>query len=423
VNASAPTPRSAESLLLRVADSEVPLGFVRDGPLIYLAARDRSAAWPVKLLRAGTAEARIGGTKVAGSARLVVARPERERALGLFAAKYGPEQFARWYADPARVVAVTVHDGAAPPPTGTDYRGWIEAEFDNVAADYDRHIFGNRINRLLRDRSLAVLRREFDGRGRLLEIGCGSGVETVPLLEAGHEIVAVDISDRMLDVVRSKARSVGRSEQLTTLHASAGEIRRYASELGLGSFDGAYSTYGAMNCEPRLSAIPPALHAVLAPGAPFVAAVFNRWCAFETVGYTLTGDFRRAAGRWADPVEVGASRFCVDVHAHSPEEFRTAFSPWFAARTWEAVPLLLPPSDLVAYAERFSRRFDRLARVDRFLGRLPGLRSVGDHFLMVLDRTDVPTSVDVRTEPAAAAAREPGQTSRTAPEPPPRMTT
>jgi len=376
-----------DSLELLLPDEKVPLGFVREGEVVYLVGRDRGARWPVELLRDGTARLAISGERASGSAELLVDPTEKDRVLDRFRQKYGPRRYERWYGNPARVLRVRIGPGGAAPSGRDRYYDWLTSEFDNVADDYDRHILGNRINRLLRDRSLAVLRETFGPARFLLEIGCGSGMETLPLLREGHEILCVDISERMLDVVREKARREGLAGRLRTERLAAGSIARLLSDLGPGAFEGAYSTYGALNCEADLAPIPPALHGLLAPGARFVAGVYNRWCAFEVVGYSLTGQFGRAFGRAGRPVRVGSSRFCVDVFAHSPTTFERTFAPWFERERLVAVPLLLPPSDLVGYAEKFAGGFDRLDRWDRALSTHWPFRLLGDHFLMTLLRS------------------------------------
>ncbi len=375
----------AVHLDLVVGGSRVPLGFVRRDAVVYLVARDRSARWPVEVLRDGTARLDLGDGPVDGSTTLVVEPGQKEEVLELFRTKYGPAGFERWYKNPARILEVRLdHAPASQSPSG--YHRWLESEFDNVADDYDRHILGNRINRLLRDRSLALLRTTFARSRRLLEIGCGSGMETLPLLLDGHEVLCVDISDRMLEVVRSKARREGVSERLTTSRLPASDVGRLLPEHGPGSFHGAYSTYGALNCEADLGPLPPALHGLLAGDGRFVAGVYNRWCVDELVGYLLAGQWQRAFGRVAHPVRVGSSRFCVDVFSYSPRSFAGAFAPWFRPERWEAAPALLPPSDLVGYAEKYSRHFDRLDRWDRYLFRRRPFRSLGDHFLMTFRR-------------------------------------
>ncbi len=379
----------AASLRVLTPRGLVPLGFARDSSSVYLVARERTAQWPVEILRLGRAELLLPEGRVEGAPELVTAPEERERILDLFRTKYGPERYQRWYDRPARVLRVAVTSPDPAPRSEADrYYGWLTAEFDNVADDYDRHILGNRMNRLLRDRSLALLRSRFAGRERLLEIGCGSGMETLPVLMEGHRVVAVDISERMLQVVRRKAEAAGVADRLTTHCAPARSLGRLVHELGEGGFDGAYSTYGALNCEPDLSPIPAALYRLLRRGAPFVAGIYNRWCLFEIVGYSLTLQRARAWGRRQNPIPVGASRFCVDVFAYSPQEFRGYFREGFRFEGMTGVPVVLPPSDLSGYAERFARHFDRLSGIDRWVGARWPFNGLGDHFLMTFVRTE-----------------------------------
>lgn len=382
---------SAEHENLEVATPRgpVPLGFARSGSSVFLVARAREARWPVEILRTGAAELTLPEGRAHGRVSLIVDRPERERILGLFREKYGDRLYERWYDHPARVLRVDLSappSGARVPPD--QYYRWLADEFDNVAEDYDRHITGNRINRLLRDRSLALLRPTFSGARHLLEIGCGSGMETLPLLREGHEVSAVDISHEMLEVVRRKAAAEGLSERLRTHQLPARELPQLLREMGSGAFDGGYSTYGAFNCEPDLSAIPPTLHALLRPRSRFLTGIYNRWCVFEIAGYSLTGQFRRAWGRRSRPIPVGDSRFCVDVFAYSVGDLERLFSPGFAPERVEGVPVLLPPSDLTSYAEKLSGKFGTLARWDAWLGERYPFSHLGDHFLLLFHRVD-----------------------------------
>ncbi|MCI4316909.1 MAG: methyltransferase domain-containing protein [Thermoplasmata archaeon] len=302
-------------LAVRTPTGWVPLGFVRSGRLVYLIARERGAQWPISLLRSGVAELRLPEQTARGRASLVTKTAEQEEILTLFRTTYGEVQFARWYDRPARILRVDL-EGDLPGGLADDgqYSAWLEAEFDNVADDYDHHITGNRMNRLLRDRSLAQIRVVFAGRRRLLEVGCGSGMETITMLRDGHQIVAVDISERMLQVVRAKAEKEGLGGQLTTIKLRARDLATLATVTGLGPFDGAYSTYGALNCEPDLRPIADAFAALLRGGAPFVVGVYNRWCLFELLGYSFSLQGSRAFGRRTNPVSwarLGSVSMCT----------------------------------------------------------------------------------------------------------------
>jgi SAM-dependent methyltransferase len=49
---------------------------------------------------------------------------------------------------------------------------------------------------------LGLLRPVLDAGGKVLEIGCGSGLLTTHLIAAGHDVVATDASSAMLDLAR-----------------------------------------------------------------------------------------------------------------------------------------------------------------------------------------------------------------------------
>jgi SAM-dependent methyltransferase len=52
----------------------------------------------------------------------------------------------------------------------------------------------------------------------VLDVGCGSGALALPLAEAGHEVVALDFSAGMLDLLRRRASAEG-LRNLRTIHA------------------------------------------------------------------------------------------------------------------------------------------------------------------------------------------------------------
>lgn len=376
---------SKEFLEVRSSRGWVPISYVEKSDRIFLLASGANARWCSFVLRNGLALLRMNSSAIEGEARLITDRDQRSEIIEAFRSKYGESNFRKWFPVPGRLVEVDRASSRHSEHT-ENYFKWLESEFDSVSADYDGHITGNSINMLLRDRSLWLMRNTFDKCHTLLEIGCGSGMETIPMLREGHEILAVDISSSMLEVVREKAKREGLSEALNTMKLRAGEISKVSSIYSPGSFEGCYSTYGALNCEPSLDGIPRAIHSLLAEGGKFVAGVFNKYCLTESLGYSLSFRPRRALRRLRNPIEEGNSRFCVDVYSYSAGEFRRIFAPYFSIHSTIGVPVILPPSDLDSYARKFSRRFSALKAVDMWLALRWPFSYLGDHFLMSMDR-------------------------------------
>jgi SAM-dependent methyltransferase len=74
--------------------------------------------------------------------------------------------------------------------------------FDRAADYYDRtRSLSDEANREM----TALLLGELEGRGRTLEIGIGTGRIAVPLADAGVDIAGIDLSEKMLAVLRTKA--------------------------------------------------------------------------------------------------------------------------------------------------------------------------------------------------------------------------
>jgi len=382
-------PGEPDLLQLLLASGRVPLRFVRESTTIFLVASDPSAVWPVEVLRRGMARVHVSAGTLEGAPYLLSAPEERARVLGLFRLKYGDAASARWFERSDRVLRIELGSPEVrPTPDGVSYLRWLTAEFDSIAPEYDEQIATNRISCLLRERSSRLLEECFRSSYHLLEIGCGTGLETLPLLEAGHEILCVDISERMLEIVRSKARAAGVGERLRTRRLGASVLSTLEAEYGPRAFEGGYSTYGALNCEADLRAVSAALGTLLRPPARFVAGVYNRWCLFDIMAYGLSGRFRQVQGRVRGHVRAGFSRFRVDAYAYSPDEFRRSFEEEFSMEWLEGVTVLLPPPNRAKWVERFSRRFDLLAHWDERIGRWGPFRSLGDSFLMVLSRHD-----------------------------------
>ncbi len=364
----------------------IVLSYVGNNGCIYLMSASHDARWPSEILRKGEAIIKHDENTISGSAELVSDREKRENIIEMFRLKYGDEKFNQWFSPAGRVVKIT------PSVTATrgkeTYYKWLESEFDSVAYDYDEHITGNSINMLLRERSLTLMKDVFCRSKKLLEIGCGSGMETLPLLKEGHDVVAVDISSAMLEIVRKKAATEGLSDHLITKKIRASDIESLVSEFGEGNFDGCYSTYGALNCEQTLNGIPEALHDLLGKNGKFVTGIYNRYCLSEIIGYGLSFRFKRIMKRTRTPVREGDSRFCIDVYSYSVPEFARIFDRFFTVDRIIGVPVILPPSDLDAYARKFSNNSERLNAIDFWLGKRWPLSALGDHFLMVLKKND-----------------------------------
>lgn len=101
--------------------------------------------------------------------------------------------------------------------------GPVAAFYDGIAGSYDKEQNSGLISVLRKAEHAAVIARlpsfvkESD---RVLEIGSGTGLYTLELARRAKEVVAVDMSDRMLGILKSKAQD----EHLSNIGYRAGDI-------------------------------------------------------------------------------------------------------------------------------------------------------------------------------------------------------
>ena len=271
------------------------------------------------------------------------------------------------------------------------YHAAVGAFFSNEVEALEELDRTNAIHAYIRRESLAALKRSFTPPGPLLEFGFGTGTEAIELARAGFRLVGVDPSEAMVNRAKEKADREGVAPLCDFRLGSTADAGSLLEEFGEESFAGAFATLGPLNCEPNLEGFSAQLARLLFPGAALVALVINRLCVWETALFLCKGDFRkafrRAAREWA-PLRDASSGAPIPVFTYSPRSFARRFEPHFEVADCFALPAVLPPP----YADRVLARFGGLPKLletaDRRLARRWPVAFLGDHFEIVLRRTE-----------------------------------
>lgn len=268
------------------------------------------------------------------------------------------------------------------------------AAFDSVAADYDGPRGNNALIQDMRAELWRWLEHLFAPGARLLDLGCGTGLDAVHLARRGFRVTATDLSPAMVARTRERARQQGVLDRIEALTLGAEELERLErlERLeGRACYAGAYSDLGPLNCVPDLTAVSQQCARLLAPGGALVVTVIGRVCPWEILHYGLRGRFARLAVRFArGAVPVGMNRRTIWTRYYLPREFYRAFAPEFVLEHQRALALFAPPPYRIHLRERHPRLCRALWALERRVAGWPGLRSMGDHFLMVMRKRPPP---------------------------------
>src|SRR2546421_382505 len=226
----------SESAVLRLTlydvrrnrSKEIPLRFVEmDGQAHVLFPTRSRPEWVSQVAESALVRWSVGDRQFIGTAREVTDPAVLQaEVLPVFEAAYGKERLSRWFGSEMGCVSLLRSNDGVP------YYRAVEALFDQSAPMYDRVVQSNRFDRHLRTVALELLRTQFRPGDRVLELGCGTGLETIPLAESGVEIVALDISRGMLQELNRKARSASVHGRIETRQVPISDLHKIVSDLG-----------------------------------------------------------------------------------------------------------------------------------------------------------------------------------------------
>lgn len=260
--------------------------------------------------------------------------------------------------------------------------------FDSVAADYDGPRGNNTLIQDMRDEMWRQLDASFAPSSRLIDLGCGTGLDAVRLARQGHHVTATDWSPRMLERTAERAARESVTSNVSVVPLGAHELHRME---GSSLFDGAYSNLGALNCVPDLSAVAAQCARLLKPNGTLVFTIIGRVCPWEIAHYALRRNWERVKVRFArGMVPVRMNKRVVWTRYYSPRELYREFARHFRLVHCRGVCVFAPPPYLTGVKERHTRLYERLWRLDRAVSGWPVLRGLGDHFLIVMSRRSSP---------------------------------
>ena len=254
--------------------------------------------------------------------------------------------------------------------------------FDRLAADYDA-LTGGEIFRHLRARVHHVYARQFARGSRVLEIGCGTGVDTHFLAAHGVRVVACDPSEEMVSRTLRRLAGAGLDRATSIVPCGLEDLETYLEALGLpDTFHGIVSNFGALNCVPSLSPLGVIGARHLRPGGVAIIGLIGRTCLWETFYFMARGDAVGARRRRAPIVAVPVAGVDVPTFYHRTTDVRAGLGEAFRLDTCVGIGVAVPPPYLELRWQRIPAPLRRAAaRVDRVAGAWPIVNRLGDHSL------------------------------------------
>lgn len=253
--------------------------------------------------------------------------------------------------------------------------------FDRLADQYDALCAGD-IMTMMRRRTHERMARRFPPGSRILEIGCGTGLDTGFLASMGAHVVAADPSARMLDRTRARLRATNNMAHL--IRCGAEELDQH---LGPATFEGIVSNFGALNCVEDLGQVASLARDRLVPGGWVMLGLLTRTCAWEIARGLLRGRPREAFRRLGVRPMIDLDGIEVPAYYHRVGDVLAVFGASFVVGRAEGLGVFVPPSRCEDRWRRLPSAVRRAAcRTEASLGPWFPFNRLGDYVFLELHR-------------------------------------
>lgn len=254
----------------------------------------------------------------------------------------------------------------------------MTAAFDAHAAGYDE-VASSALGTALRARVHDVLAPHVGQGTRLIDLGCGTGIDLAWARSRGATGFGLDASREMLAVAAD--RVPGAEVAVVDLDAPG-----WSRHLDAG-FDVALADFGVVNCVADLARFGEELHDVVRPGGVFVAVTMARVVPWELAAAIVRLDPGRLRRRLSARPVASPDHPGLSVRYRTGRLLGRELGRGWHLRQVEALGWALPTFAQRSLVENRTALLHRLARLDARGGVAAAVLGVGDHHIVVLERT------------------------------------
>jgi len=217
----------------------------------------------------------------------------------------------------------------------------------------------------------------------VLELNCGTGRDALFLASLGVVVIACDASAGMIRQARARKSEEAPQATVEFRVLRTERLQELSPHL---CFDGVFSNFSGLNCVADIASTAKLLAGRICPAGQLLLCLSTRFCAWEMLHYLFQGDVRKAFRRCRGAAHARMGTYSLPVYYPTVHSLVRSFGPMFRLRSLTGIGVAVPPSYMESWARSNPSMFRICESFDRVACNWPGIRVLGDHMLLHLER-------------------------------------
>ncbi len=220
----------------------------------------------------------------------------------------------------------------------------MKADFDIASSKYDSIFTFSKIGKAQRNRVFTYTYPLLNQAEKLsiLELNCGTGVDAVLIGNLGHNVIATDISEKMINISKAKKHPKNVAFQVQ-------DINTLSSNSFEKKFDLIFSNFGGLNClsNKELKTFFNEASNLLNPKGKLILVIMPKHCIWERVYFFLKRNLKKAKRRnTSKSIIANVNGVRVETWYYTPKDIVSLSNELFTLNKIKPIGLTIPPSYL-----------------------------------------------------------------------------
>lgn len=259
----------------------------------------------------------------------------------------------------------------------------MKANFDNASTNYDSSFTNSIIGKAQREVVYLHLSKFLKSNvpKTILEINCGTGEDAIWLAKQNFQVIATDISEKMIARAKSK-------EKLANLTFERLNINEIDIPFGDKKFDLIFSNFGGLNClsKEELKLFFKNTSNLVSKKGHLALVIMPKNTLWESFYFLAKARFSLTFRRKKKSVIANVDGEKVTTFYYNPKDIVNLSGKEFEIISIKPIGFFIPPSYLEPFFKNKLKLFSILKNLDKAIKNCPFLSKYADHYFIVLKK-------------------------------------